>query len=318
MSMPEDAHGTRRATHDTRSRQYISASMLILPAYAKLNLALEVVARRADGMHDIDSIVVRIDWHDLVGVTLLPQRAGVSLVVTGSAAAGVPTDEGNLAVRAGAALLETRSVATGAAVWLEKRVPHAAGLGGGSADAAAVMRALAVLLAGDDQPIPETQLLAVARDVGSDVPALVAGGAQRVGGRGDVVQPVDVPPLHVAVAMTSPSVTGDVYAGLLPEERTGDGRVSRLAATLLGGTPDTTLFGSALEASASRANPGLGRSLERARAVTPGHSWHLTGSGGAVVAIASDGAGASSLATAMSDAGFAARACRTIAVRGIA
>src|ERR1700737_2645353 len=110
MSMPEDAHGTRRATHDTRSRQYISASMLILPAYAKLNLALEGVARRADGMHDIDSIVVRIDWHDLVGVTRLPQRAGVSLVVTGSAAAGVPTDEGTLAVRAGAALLETRSV----------------------------------------------------------------------------------------------------------------------------------------------------------------------------------------------------------------
>jgi 4-diphosphocytidyl-2C-methyl-D-erythritol kinase len=132
------------------------------------------------------------------------------------------------------------------------------------------------------------------------------------------VQAVDVPPLHVAVAMTTPSVTGDVYAGLLPEERAGDGRVSRLAATLLGGTPDTTLFGSALEASASRANPDLGRSLERARAVTPGHDWHLTGSGGAVFAIASDGAQAGSLAAAMTDAGFAARACRTIAVAGVA
>src|SRR3981081_7572 len=121
MSMPEDAHGTRRATHDTRSRQYISASMLILPAYAKLNLALEVVARRADGMHDIDSIVVRIDWHDLVGVTLLPRRAGVRLVVTGSAAGGVPTDDRNLAVRAATALLDSRSVAAGAELWLEKR-----------------------------------------------------------------------------------------------------------------------------------------------------------------------------------------------------
>ena len=316
--MPEDAHGTRRATHDTRSRQYISASMLILPAYAKLNLALEVVARRADGMHDIDSVVVRIDWHDLVGVTLLPPRDGLRLMVTGPAAAGVPTDESNLAVRAAAALLETRSAAPGAAVWLEKRVPHAAGLGGGSADAAAVMRALAVLLARRGQPIPETQLLAVARDVGSDVPALVAGGAQRVGGRGDVVQAVDVPPLHVAVAMTTPSVTGDVYAGLLREERAGDGRVSRLAARLLGGMLDTTLLGSALEASASRANPDLGRSLERARAVTPGHAWHLTGSGGAGFAIASDGAQAGSLAAAITDAGFAARACRTIPVAGIA
>src|ERR1700686_1350847 len=109
--MPEDAHGTRRAAHDTRSRQYISASMLILPAYAKLNLALEVVARRADGMHDIDSIVVRIDWHDLVGVALLPTQERVRLVVTGPGAAGVPTDERNLAVRAAAALLESRSVA---------------------------------------------------------------------------------------------------------------------------------------------------------------------------------------------------------------
>src|ERR1700730_6492767 len=115
MSMPEDAHGTRRATHDTRSRQYISASMLILPAYAKLNLALEVVAHRADGMHDIDSIVVRIDWHDLVGGALLPPRDALRLMVTGPAAAGVPTDQSNLAVRAAAALLESRSVAAGAA-----------------------------------------------------------------------------------------------------------------------------------------------------------------------------------------------------------
>lgn len=311
--MPEDAHGTRRAAHDTRSRQYISASMLILPAYAKLNLALEVVARRADGMHDIDSIVVRIDWHDLVGVMLLPKQGRVRLVVTGPAAAGVPTDERNLAVQAAAALLESRSVAVNAFVWLEKRVPHAAGLGGGSADAAAVLRALAVLLARRNEPVSETQLFAVASDVGSDVPALLAGGAQRVGGRGDVVQAIQVPALHVAVAMTSPSATADTYAGLLPDERAGGGRVSRLAAAIRDGTLDTTLLGSALEAAACRANPDLGRALERARSLTPGHAWHLTGSGGALFSIASDGAQARLLATAMTDAGFMARACRTIA-----
>jgi len=316
--MPEDAHGTRRAAHDTRSRQYISASMLILPAYAKLNLALEVVARRADGMHDIDSIVVRIDWHDLIGVTLLPVREPIRIVVTGSAATGVPTDERNLGVRAATALLGSESAAASAALWLEKRVPHAAGLGGGSADAAAVMRVLATLLARRGEPVAETQLLAVASDVGSDVPALLAGGAQRVGGRGDVVQPIDVPPLHVAVAMTTPSATGDVYAALLPEERAGDGRVRRLATSLRDGGFDTTLLGSALEAAACRANPDLARALVRARAVTPGDAWHLTGSGGALFAVARDAAHAHSLAGAMMGAGFVARACRTIAAPGVA
>ena len=311
--MPEGAHGTRRAAHDTRSRQYISASMLILPAYAKLNLALEVVARRADGMHDIDSIVVRIDWHDLVGVTLLPPRERVRLVVAGPAAAGVPTDERNLAVRAAAALLASRSDATSASIWLEKRVPHAAGLGGGSADAASVLRALAALLAGSDVSFSDSHLRAVASDLGSDVPALLAGGAQRVGGRGDMVQPMRVPSLHVAVAMISPSATGDAYAGLLPEERVGGGRVLRLAAALRDGTLDTSLLGSALEAGACRANPELGRALERARGVTPGYAWHLTGSGGALFSIARDGAQATSLAAAMTDAGFVARACRTVA-----
>ncbi len=121
-----------------------------------------------------------------------------------------------------------------------------------------------------------------------------------------------VPAIHVAVAMISPSATGDAYARLLPDERADGGRVSRLAAAIRDGALDMALLGSALEAAAGRANPDLGRALERARSVTPGHAWHLTGSGGALFSIASDGAQAGSLAAAMTDAGFVARACRTI------
>src|SRR5205807_5308934 len=81
--------------------------MLILPAHAKLNLALAVIARRDDGFHDIDSVLVPIDWHDLVGVAVQPASdPRVELHVTGAAAAGVPQGEANLAARAAHRLIE--------------------------------------------------------------------------------------------------------------------------------------------------------------------------------------------------------------------
>ena len=123
--------------------------MLVVPAPAKINLALEVVRRRPDGWHDIESVVVPIDWHDLIGLDIGDHVD--ALHVTGPASDGVPgaagatNVENNLAVRAADALLapggELRFN-----VWLHKRVPAGAGLGGGSADAAAVLRAGARLL----------------------------------------------------------------------------------------------------------------------------------------------------------------------------
>jgi 4-diphosphocytidyl-2C-methyl-D-erythritol kinase len=97
----------------------------------------------------------------------------------------------------------------------------------------------------------------------------------------------------------------------------GDHRVDRLVEALATDErPADALFGSALEAAAVRANPAVGEAIARARAAVPEIAWHLTGSGGALFALAHTRERANQLARRMSDAGFAARACTTIGSRG--
>ncbi len=286
----------------------------IVPAYAKLNLSLSVVARRSDGWHDIDSVLVPVDWHDLVGLTFSPADSdSVSLTVSGPTAEGVPEGDANLTVRAARALQSLAGRPLAIHLWLCKAVPHGAGLGGGSADAAAVLRTGTEMLEALGVRIDPEQQAAAALEIGSDVPALLVVGAQRVQGRGDRLRPLATPSLHVAIASTVPSATADTYAALLPGELCDDGRPSRLAGLLeLGVAPDTHLMGSALEAAACRANPALAAALRRARDVLPAVGWHLTGSGGAVFAVASGRLEAEIFASEMRGAGFRARACRTV------
>lgn len=122
--------------------------MIFVPAYAKLNLALSVIGRRPDGRHDLRSVVVRLDWHDLVGAG--PAEMGgfegdgpsdVRLEISGPSSAEVPVAD-NLLTRAARAML-ARQPGGAVELRLEKRLPAAAGLGGGSADAAAVLRLMA-------------------------------------------------------------------------------------------------------------------------------------------------------------------------------
>src|SRR5205814_938314 len=153
--------------------------------------------------------------------------AGVGLRVSGPLAAHVPTGEQNLALRAARQLLDLAGVPVAIEVWLDKRVPLAAGLGGGSADAAAVLRAGAVLLAQQGTVISAEAVAERALTVGSDVPALLAGGARRVRGRGELLDAVDVPPLHVIVAVAAASDTAASYAGLRAGEIGTSGRVER-------------------------------------------------------------------------------------------
>jgi 4-diphosphocytidyl-2-C-methyl-D-erythritol kinase len=285
--------------------------MLVLPANAKLNLALAVIARRDDGWHDLDTIVMPIDWHDLVGVDLnVSPRAVVSLRLTGPAADGVPAGEENLVVRAGRALVEAAVQPLAVDIWLDKHVPYAAGLGGGSADAAATLRAGLRLLTKLRVTFDEQRLNDATSRLGSDVPALFAQGPQRITGRGDVTGPVVAPDLHVVVVSTEPSVTAAVYAQVAPDELTGKERLDRMAETLAGGRqPDDSLLGSALEPAAVRANPALARALDRARGVIAGYRWHLTGSGGALFSLVDSAHKAENVARRMRESGFRARAC---------
>ena len=161
-------------------------SARVVPAYAKLNLSLSVVGRRADGFHDIDSILVPIDWHDLVEVSIsLATTATVALKVTGPAASGVPADDSNLTVRAARALVGIAGRPLDVRLWLDKAVPHGAGLGGGSGDAAAVFRAGTAALAAMGVVIDRGELAAAALGIGSDVPALLDPGAHRARGAGN-------------------------------------------------------------------------------------------------------------------------------------
>lgn len=155
--------------------------MLSESAPAKLNLGLHVLRRRADGFHGLDTVFVPLGWADRL--TAAPAPA-ISLTTTDP---DLPTDDGNLVVRAARALARWGGVETGARLHLDKRVPYGAGLGGGSSDAAATLRLLAVLW---DLDVPADALAALALDLGSDVPFFLAGHPARATGQGEQLTPL--------------------------------------------------------------------------------------------------------------------------------
>ncbi len=191
------------------------------PAPAKLNLVLEVTGRRADGYHEIDTILQTLALADTVTLRL-DGPPGVS--VTGPFARGVPADESNLAWGAAKALgrIMGRSVAA-LGIHLVKRIPAAGGLGGGASDAATVLRLLAAAWGGGS----EDALLEAAMAIGSDEAFLLAGGTARATGRGEAVAPLPDLPLHGVVLFvpheTIERKTAAMFAALgrLPFEPAG-------------------------------------------------------------------------------------------------
>ncbi len=164
-------------------------TVIAVAAHAKLNVFLRVLGRRADGFHDLETLVVPISLHDVVTVEA---SDGLSLEIRGPTAEGLPTDETNLAFRAARALAaEAGGADRGARITIEKRIPVAAGLGGGSADAAAALLGLDQLWSTGMSP---EALARVALEIGSDVPALLLGEPAYVRGRGEIAEPVIVQP----------------------------------------------------------------------------------------------------------------------------
>ncbi|MPT46908.1 MAG: 4-(cytidine 5'-diphospho)-2-C-methyl-D-erythritol kinase [Sphingobium sp.] len=145
-------------------------------AWAKINLALHVRARRKDGYHEIESLFAFVDDGDRIDVC---PADGLSLAITGPFGDDLTVDDDNLVLRAAHAMQAYFGVTQGAAILLDKRLPIAAGLGGGSADAAAVARALNRLwgLGADD-----ASLISAIGSLGADVPVCVA--SRMVTGRG--------------------------------------------------------------------------------------------------------------------------------------
>lgn len=180
----------------------MATDAITCPAPAKLNLCLHVTGRRADGYHLLDSLVVFASVGDRVSA--VPGQ-GLSLRITGPESAGLAAEPDNLVLRAARAMQ-----VDDAALVLEKRLPVASGIGGGSADAAAALRALAALT-GRDLPPPDRVLA-----LGADVPVCLAGRPARMSGIGEVLAPLPLlPPLWCVLVNPRVAVpTPQVFAAL--------------------------------------------------------------------------------------------------------
>ena len=178
------------------------------PAHAKVNLWLNVVGRRDDGYHLLDSLVAFVDLADQVDAEPADR---LSLGVDGPLAAALAGEGDNLVLKAARLLADRAGVAPRAAIRLVKHVPVAAGLGGGSADAAATLRELVELWR---VAMPEEELFDLAASLGADVPMCLAGRTAFVSGVGERL--AWAPPLpECAVLLVNPGVampTRDVFA----------------------------------------------------------------------------------------------------------
>jgi 4-diphosphocytidyl-2-C-methyl-D-erythritol kinase len=181
-----------------------------IEARPKLNLCLRVLDARPDGYHEIESLAVSLtEPHDVLTVSRHVPAPGVHLVVGGDLP-DVPTDESNLALRAAHALLEHAGLEADVEIVLHKRIPAGAGLGGGSADAAAALVGVRALL---ELRVDDASLEQIAAGIGADVAFCLREGAAWMRGRGDELEAADTPALRALVAV--PPVhcaTASVYA----------------------------------------------------------------------------------------------------------
>lgn len=277
---------------------------MIVEAHAKINLTLEVFGKRADGYHALRSLVVPISLADTIDVVATGD---------GSISSDSPYPD-DLCIRAAKALRAHPSWCPrvgsremlGARISVTKRIPAGGGLGGGSADAAAVLRALNGLWgAGLDR----ASLCEVAAEVGSDVPALVTGGAVIMEGRGEYVSKfADFPPFPLVLA--NPGVfssTKEVYANCRPRVTDNPTILYNIRSALQSG--DSERIGAAavndLALSACGLHPEIAAAMEALRQCGVAHP-AMTGSGSTVFGLVPSEARGREVAALMEAKGYKA------------
>lgn len=178
---------------------------ITVKAYAKINLTLDIVSRRTDGYHDISSIMQTVSLEDTLTVTR--QAAGVTAVCQHL---DVPIDTRNIVRKAARAFFAHTGIAGGCHIILQKAIPTQAGLGGGSADAAATLRALNELF---EARLSAQELCAIGLRVGADVPFCISGGTALVGGVGERLTALPTPEGHAVILKPSVGIsTVEAYA----------------------------------------------------------------------------------------------------------
>lgn len=173
-------------------------------ANAKINLFLDVTARRENGYHEIDGVMQSVTLCDTVTVAF-ERGAEASVVLTAEGNADMPTDGRNIAVKAALALLENLGICGRVSVHIQKRIPMAGGLAGGSTDAAAVLRGLNRLLG---NPLSVEALCDIGAKLGADVPFCIRGGTMRTQGIGEILtQLPTMPPCYIVIAKRGEGVS---------------------------------------------------------------------------------------------------------------
>ena len=289
-----------RFSPEVKQRVGSDGESVRVAAPAKINLFLRLLAKERSGYHQLETLYSAVDFSD--EIVLRRTERGVSVEVAGPS---VGPEEENLVYRAADALLDAGGSPMGVHVLLTKNIPAEAGLGGGSSDAGATLRALNTLL---PQPISASALLQIAGRLGADVPFFASGaGAALAWGRGERLLPLPDPP-RLAVLLALPSLrvgTAEAYGYVSVPERDAP---ASLALDALG-QPETlaALAENDFETSVFERHPELGR-LREAVQETGAITARLSGSGAALYGLFNDretaeGASAS-LSAAWADARF--------------
>lgn len=272
-------------------------------APAKVNLTLRVTGRRADGYHLLDSLVVFADVGDRL--TVAPAE-DLSLTIVGPFGAALAAEPDNLVLRAARLLAEAAGLRPAGALTLEKNLPLASGIGGGSADAAAALR---LLSAAWGVALDGAALAALALRLGADVPVCLARQAVRMAGIGETLSPVPVlPPLGLLLANPGlPCPTAAIFkaraaagAGFSPADAvpaSGYGAATSFAAAL-------AQSGNDLEAPAIAVTPAIADLLQVLRATQGSLLARMSGSGATCFALFADAGAARAAAAALSRPGW--------------
>ncbi|GIP36328.1 4-(cytidine 5'-diphospho)-2-C-methyl-D-erythritol kinase [Paenibacillus sp. J2TS4] len=182
-------------------------------APAKINLSLDVLSKREDGYHEVEMVMTMVDLADRLEM----QELSRDTIIISSQAGYIPLDEKNLAFQAARLIKERYDVRRGVYIHLDKKIPVAAGLAGGSSDAAATLRGLNRLW---ELNISNQELMELGAQLGSDVPFCVQGGTALASGRGERLEPLPSPP-QCWVILAKPPInvsTGEVYGKLKVSE----------------------------------------------------------------------------------------------------
>ena len=260
-----------------------SGDAVTVQARAKINLYLHVLGRREDGYHELDSLFVFGEFADLIDVR--PSRS-LRLKVKGTFGGALPESNDNLILRAAKLLSDAVQIKPNAEITLTKNLPIAAGLGGGSADAAATLRALAVFW---EIPPNSLDLTLLGLGLGADIPACLLSEPCFVGGVGELVEPVPGFP-SVPILLVNPGealATASVFAGT-KQEFSKKSRFETIPDSVDGLVSALKSSRNDLERSAIELCPAVAEVLQAIRATDGCRLARMSGSGATCFGLYSD------------------------------